>query len=50
MVALATTIFVGLVVYGSQMIGWDMNSNEQVQLGLFLAFILGTISGYKLRG
>ena len=50
MVGLATAIFVGLFAFGEEFFGWSHSSNEQVQLGLFLAFVLGIVCGYKTRG
>lgn len=50
MVGLATTLFIGLVVLGQDFLGWSSGSNEKVQLGLFLAFVLGILCGYKSRG
>ncbi|NJM50520.1 MAG: hypothetical protein HC843_06225 [Sphingomonadales bacterium] len=50
MVGLAAAMFVGLFAFGQEMIGWSKTSNEEVQLALFLTFILGIICGYKTRG
>lgn len=50
MVGLASALFIGLVVMGQQLLGWGKATNDEVQLGLFLAFILGIICGYKTRG
>ena len=50
MVGLAAALFVGLFAFGQEMIGWGKVANDEVQLGLFIAFILGIICGYKTRG
>jgi hypothetical protein len=50
MVGLAIAIFIGLFAFGQQVLGWDGTSNDEVQMGLFLAFILGIVCGYKTKG
>ena len=50
MVGLATAIFVGLFAWGYEYIGWGRAANDDAQLGLFLAFVLGIIAGYKTKG
>ncbi len=50
MVGLATAIFVGLFVWGHEYIGWGGATNSEVQLGLFLSFVLGIVAGYKTKG
>lgn len=50
MVGLAIAMFIGLFAFGQELIGWDHSSNDPVQLGLFIAFILGIICGYKTKG
>lgn len=50
MVGLAAALFIGLFAFGQEMIGWSSDYNDNVQLGLFVAFVLGIISGYKLKG
>jgi hypothetical protein len=50
MVGLAAAMFVGLFAFGQQLLGWDGGSNDDVQLGLFIAFVLGILCGYKTRG
>jgi hypothetical protein len=50
MVGLATAMFIGLFAFGQEFLGWGHGTNEQVQLGLFIAFILGIVCGYKTRG
>lgn len=42
---LALVMFIALYGFGHQLLGWPQNAN--VQLGLFLAFILGIICGYR---
>lgn len=50
MVGLATAMFIGLFAFGQEFFGWSGSSNNQVQLGLFVAFILGIVCGYKTKG
>lgn len=50
MVGLATAIFIGLFAFGNEFLGWGQTNNSQVQLGLFLAFVLGIVCGYKTKG
>ncbi len=50
MVGLAAAMFVGLFAFGQEMIGWGKGSNDEVQLALFITFILGIVCGYKTRG
>ena len=49
MMGLALAMFIGLFAFGGSMMGWeDVQGN--VQLGLFIAFILGIVCGYRTRG
>jgi hypothetical protein len=50
MVGLAAAMFVGLFAFGAQFFGWSQIAHEQLQLGLFLSFVLGIICGYKTKG
>jgi hypothetical protein len=50
MVGLATAMFIGLFAFGHEMLGWSGVANDEVQLGLFISFILGIVCGYKTRG
>lgn len=50
MVGLATAMFIGLFAFGHEFLGWSSATNDQVQLGLFVAFILGIVCGYKTKG
>ena len=50
MVGLAIAIFIGLFAFGQEFVGWGSATNDEVQLGLFLAFVLGIVCGYKTRG
>jgi hypothetical protein len=43
---LALVMFLALFGYGDRLLGWSYVSGN-VQLGLFLAFILGIICGYR---
>lgn len=48
MVVLALGSFIGLFIYGGEMIGWDDPAGH-VQLALFMAFLFGIVSGYRVR-
>jgi hypothetical protein len=50
MVGLAAAMFVGLFAFGAPLFGWSEAAHQQLQLGLFLSFVLGIICGYKTRG
>lgn len=50
MVGLAIAMFVGLFAFGHELLGWGGSSSNEVQLGLFLAFVLGIVCGYKTKG
>jgi ABC-type nitrate/sulfonate/bicarbonate transport system permease component len=50
MVGLAIAMFIGLFAFGHELLGWSGDSSNEVQLGLFLAFILGIVCGYKTKG
>ena len=57
MVGLATAIFVGIFAWGDELLGWSSHYNNEVQLGLFISFILGivpvvarTVEEMMLRG
>jgi hypothetical protein len=50
MVGLAVMIFIGLFAFGQQFLGWGTGSNDQVQIGLFMSFVLGIVCGYKTKG
>jgi hypothetical protein len=50
MIGLATSIFVGIFAWGDELLGWSSHNNDEVQLGLFISFILGIIAGYKTKG
>ena len=50
MVGLATAMFIGLFAFGHEMLGWSGVANDEVQLGLFISFILGVVCGYKTKG
>jgi hypothetical protein len=50
MVGLAAAMFVALYAFGHELVGWNDSSNPQVQLALFIAFILGIVCGYKTKG
>lgn len=48
MVGIALAMFVALFGFGHEFVGWN-DPGGAVQLGLFLAFVLGMVSGYKAR-
>jgi hypothetical protein len=50
MVGLAIAMFIGLFAFGHEFFGWGTVANDDVQLGLFLAFVLGIVCGYKTKG
>lgn len=50
MVGLATAMFIGLFAFGQEFFGWSRTTNDEVQLGLFVAFVLGIVCGYKTKG
>lgn len=50
MVGLATAMFIGLFAFGHELLGWGGVPSDEVQLGLFLSFILGIVCGYKTKG
>jgi hypothetical protein len=50
MVGLAAAMFVGLFAFGHQLIGWGTSPDSNVQMGLFLSFVLGILCGYKTKG
>lgn len=48
MVAIAAAMFVALFGWGDTYFGWE-DPGGKVQLALFTAFLLGSVSGYKSR-
>jgi hypothetical protein len=50
MVGLATAMFVALFAFGAQFFGWSQTAHDQMQLGLFISFVLGILCGYKTKG
>lgn len=48
MVAIAATMFVALFGFGADYFHWD-DPEGKIQLALFASFVLGIVSGYKLR-
>jgi uncharacterized membrane protein (DUF4010 family) len=46
MIALA--MFIGLWMYGQQMFGWS-DPNGDINLAIFVTFILGIICGYRVK-
>ncbi len=50
MVGLAIAMFIGLFAFGHEFFGWGSTANDQIQMGLFLAFTLGIVCGYKTKG
>ena len=49
MAGLALAMFIGLFGFGHEMLGWS-DPKGNVQLALFMAVIVGIISGYRTRG
>ena len=49
MVGLAIAMFIALFGWGASYFGWSYPEHK-VQLALAAAFILGILSGYKVRG
>ncbi len=50
MVGLAAAMFIALFAFGQEFLGWSSGTNNEVQMGLFIAFILGIVCGYKTKG
>jgi hypothetical protein len=50
MVGLATAMFVAMFGFGNAIFGWSSGTLHEVQLGLFLSFLLGIVCGYKTKG
>jgi hypothetical protein len=48
MVGLAIAIFIALFGWGASYFGWS-DPDGKVQLALGVSFILGVLSGYKVR-
>jgi uncharacterized membrane protein YjjB (DUF3815 family) len=49
MVGLAIAMFIALFGWGATYFGWS-DPEHKVQLALAASFILGILSGYKVRG
>lgn len=50
MVGLSAAMFVAMFGFGSQIFGWTRYTQDEVQLALFLSFVLGILCGYKTKG
>ncbi|HMS19854.1 hypothetical protein [uncultured Sphingorhabdus sp.] len=50
MVGLAAALFVGVFGFGNEIFGWSQYTLHEVQLALFLSFVLGILCGYKTKG
>lgn len=48
MMPLALAMFIAVFAFGSRLLGWN-DPHGQVQLGLFMSFLFGTICGYRVR-
>lgn len=48
MTSIAIAMFIGLFLFGHDLFGWS-DPGGQVKLGLFLAYVLGAVFGYKTR-
>ncbi len=49
MAYIAMLMFIALVSFGGQYVGWT-DPGGRVQLALFSAFIFGIICGYRVKG
>ena len=49
MVGIAIAMFIALFGWGSNYFGWS-DPDHKIQLALAASFILGILSGYKVRG
>jgi hypothetical protein len=49
MVGIAIAMFIALFGWGGRYFGWDDPSGK-IQLALGVCFILGVLSGYKVKG
>lgn len=49
MVGLAAAMFVGVFGFGNEIFGWSEPTLADVQLALFLSFVLGILCGYKTK-
>ena len=49
MVGLASAIFVSVFGFGNAIFGWSDHTLHEVQLGLFLSFVLGVLCCYKTK-
>jgi hypothetical protein len=49
MVGLSVMMFIGMLVYGTELFGWSDYMLTEVQIPLFLSFVLGILSGYKIK-
>ena len=49
MTGLALAMFIAVFGFGGELLGWGHHGGE-IQLGLFLCFVLGIICGYRTRG
>ncbi len=48
MVGLAISMFIALFMWGGHYFGWG-DPDGKVQLALFTCFVLGVVSGYKIK-
>jgi hypothetical protein len=49
MVGIAIAMFIALFGWGANYFGWS-DPDHKIQLALAASFILGSLSGYKVRG
>jgi hypothetical protein len=49
LIGIAVAMFVALFAWGARYFGWD-DPDGKVQLALVTSFILGIISGFKVKG
>jgi hypothetical protein len=50
MVGLAVAIFVAVFGFGNALFGWSEGTLHEVQIGLFMSFLMGVVCGYKTKG
>ena len=48
MVGIAIAMFIALFAWGARYFGWD-DPDGKIQLALATSFILGIVSGYKVK-
>jgi uncharacterized membrane protein YfcA len=49
MMGIALMMFIAMFAFGGQLLGWA-DPHGHIQFGIFVAFLLGVICGYRTRG